>query len=158
MKKESAASAGTGSSAMVVSPPPDTRIDVSTIWSEDGHIVGIEQIETLKIGTPVPIGEFISLAKQFGLLSDTENGQITQQELTNLVCMILQNFEKIPAWKDAVPHAMKGTHKVGRMTPSKIVFCVSPLQGAIAGPESSDESSDESSGAMVESSKKCAMM
>jgi len=159
MEKESSASAGTGSSVMVVSPPPDTRIDVRTIWSEDGHIVGIEQIETLKIGTPVPIGEFISLAKQFGLLSDTEDGQITQQELTNLVCMILQNFEKIPAWKDAVPHAMNGTHKVGRMSPSEIVFRVSPPQGAIAGPESSDDSSDESSGAMVESSKKnCVMM
>ena len=160
MEKESSALAETGSTAMVVSPPPDTRLDVSSIWSEsEDRIVGIEQIETLKIGTPVPIGEFISLAKQFGLLSDTEDVQITQQELTNLVCMILQNFEKIPAWKDAVPHAMDGTHKVGRMTPSEIVFRVSSSQGAIAGLESSDDSSDESSGAMVESSKKkCAMM
>jgi hypothetical protein len=156
IEEKSSTAAGAGLSAMVVSQPSDTRLDVSSIWREsDGQIVGIEQIETLKIGTPVPISEFISLAKQFGLLSDTEEDQITQQELTNLVCMILQNFEKIPAWKDTVPCVMKGEHKQGQLTPSKIVFRVSSQQGAIAGPESSDESS----GAMVESSKKnCAMM
>jgi len=136
-----------GSSVSLEVSAIDKRLDVSSIWDE-GRIVGIEAIQTIKIGTDVPTEEFIRLAMRFGLLTQTDDTMITLHELSNIVCFFIDNCTGVPPWKDAIPRIMAEHHKQGVLTPNSTVFRVSPPQEAI-----------ESFGAVVESSKKnCVMM
>jgi hypothetical protein len=135
-----------GSSASLEVSAIDNRLDVSSIWYE-GQIVGIEAIKTIKIGTDVPTEEYIKLAMRLGLLSATDDENVTLCELSNMVCMFIDNCTDIPPWKNAIPSIMDGHHKQGALTPNIAIFRVSPLQQAIEPPESSDESSEEELGA-----------
>lgn len=139
----------------------DMRLDISSIW-KDGQIVGIDQIETITIGTPVSLSQYVMLAQQFGLLTPTDDQRIVCQELTNLVCMMLDNFQNFPAWKEVVNEAMKRKHRMQEaIVPSEIHFSMNPPKGAmaIAGPEEEDSEEHSSEEMMVPSSKKrCIIM
>jgi len=130
----------------------DTRLDVSSIWNE-GEIVGLEQIDTIVLGTPISTEEFIQLAKRFGLLSNTIEMRVTLRELSNIVCMMINNCSEIPAWKSAIPLIMDGRHKDPNLqiTPNSAVFKVPQPGNAIEAPEPSEQ--------MVESGRKnCVIM
>jgi hypothetical protein len=132
------------STAAVAVSETDTRLDVSSIWNE-GKIVGFEEIDTIVIGTPVSKEEFVHLAKRFGLLSDYPCLQQTIEELSNIVCMMIDNCSEIPAWKNTIPSIMNGHHKHPnrQITPNSAIFRVSPL--TIEDAESSENMSDEES-------------
>jgi hypothetical protein len=145
------ASAVSSVSAVPLPVVRDMRLDISSIW-KDGQIVGIDQIETLTLGTPVSLSQYIMLAQQFGLLTPTDDHRIVCQELTNLVCMMLDNFQNFPAWKEVVNEAMKGKHRMhDAIVPSEIHFSVNPQLGAmaIAGPEEHDSEEHASEEMMV---------
>jgi hypothetical protein len=131
----------------------DRRVDISSIWDE-GQIVGIEKIDTICIGTEVPIEEYIHLAKRLGLLTNTNEVQIILRELSNILCMMIDNCSGLH-WKDTIPSVMAGHHKQSQiMIPNSTLFRVSQPQEAITAPESPEES-----GTMVESKQKsCVMM